>query len=193
MEENKTFQDRVTPWIKECFGIEVASDHAERSHRFLEEALELVQVAGCTKSEVLQLVDYVFDRPKGEVKQEVGGVMVTLASLCSAHGINMHECGEEELKLVWEKIEKIRAKWKTKPEHSPLLMPIEKFICYKEVDKQTPEIGEWVVVLRGNGEYTEWISKGRRIQTGTWVIKEANGLNYENSTPTHWIEFPNKR
>jgi hypothetical protein len=73
-----------------------------------------------TRSEAHQLVDYTFDRPVGELHQEVGGVMVTLAALCLASNANMHESGETELARIWTKIEKIRAKQAAKPKHSPL-------------------------------------------------------------------------
>ena len=116
----QTFQARVRPWMIECFGAEIASDGMERNHRFLEEALELVQACGCTRSEAHQLVDYVFDRPAGEKQQEVGGVMVTLAALCLAQSLDMHEAGETELARIWTKVEQIRAKQAAKPKHSPL-------------------------------------------------------------------------
>lgn len=103
-----------------CFGAEVTCDRDERNHRFLEEALELVQSCGATKSECHQLVDYVYGRPVGVTAQEVGGVMVTLAALCSAQGVGMQYCGEVELARVWTKIEQIRAKQATKPKLSPL-------------------------------------------------------------------------
>jgi hypothetical protein len=114
------FQRRVHEWILACFGSEIGSDRIERNHRFIEEALELVQANGCTRSEALQLVAYVYDRPVGEPHQEVGGVMNTLAALCTASGLDMAECGETELTRVWTKVEKIRAKQAAKPKHSPL-------------------------------------------------------------------------
>ena len=115
-----SFQVRVAPWMQECFGLEVSSNVEERNHRFLEEALELVQAGGSTADECHQLVDYVYGRPSGELSQEVGGVMVTLAALCLAQGLDMHEDGEAELKRVWGCIEKIRAKQAAKPPMSPL-------------------------------------------------------------------------
>lgn len=115
-----SFQDRVLPWLNTCFGEVIAGDIAERNHRFVEEALELVQACGCTASEAHQLVDYVFGRPIGERTQETGGVMVTLAALCLAHGLDMHEAGETELARIWTKVEAIRAKQAAKPKHSPL-------------------------------------------------------------------------
>lgn len=114
------FQHRVQPWLLACFGAEIAADKIERNHRFLEEALELVQACGCTASEAHQLVDYVFGRPLGEPAQEVGGVMVTLAALCLAQGLDMHQAGETELTRIWSKVEAIRAKQAAKPKHSPL-------------------------------------------------------------------------
>jgi hypothetical protein len=117
-----TFQQRVQPWLLECFGAEIAADRVERNHRFLEESLELVQALGCTPSEAHQLVDYVFGRPVGDPPQEVGGVMVTLAALCLASGLDMHDAGEVELARISapELVAKIRAKQAAKPKHSPL-------------------------------------------------------------------------
>jgi len=116
------FQQRVQPWLLECFGAEIAADRVERNHRFLEESLELVQSLGCTASEAHQLVDYVFGRPVGDPSQEVGGVMVTLAALCLASGLDMRDAGEVELARISvpEIVTKIRAKQAAKPKHSSL-------------------------------------------------------------------------
>lgn len=117
---SQKFQQRVQPWMMTCFGPEISADRRERNHRFLEEALELVQSCGCTASEAHQLVDYVYGRPWGEPAQEAGGVMVTLAALCLANGLDMQACGETELARIWTKVEAIRAKQAAKPKHSPL-------------------------------------------------------------------------
>jgi len=114
------YQTRVKDWMLACFGEEISNDKMERNHRFLEEALELVQSLGCTKHEAMQLVDYVYDRPIGEPYQEVGGVMVTLAALCLANGLDMQADGETELARIWTKVERIREKQANKPNHSPL-------------------------------------------------------------------------
>ena len=114
------FQDRVTVWLHECFGLSIAEDKQERNHRFIEEALELVQSCECTKEEVLILVDYVYDRPAGEKFQEIGGVMNTLAALCTAHRVDMMLAGHREVDRCWMKLESIREKQKTKPKNSPL-------------------------------------------------------------------------
>lgn len=117
-----SFQSRVAVWMQKCFGQVISADTVERNHRFLEEALELVQACGCSHSEAHQLVDYVFGRPVGEMHQEVGGVQVTLAALCEAQGLDMHRDGETELERINDPVtvEKIRAKQAAKPKHSPL-------------------------------------------------------------------------
>lgn len=118
------FQARVQPWMMECFGTEIASDRMERNHRFFEEATEAVQANRMTRSEAHQLVDYTYDRPVGELHQEIGGVMVTLAALCLASGEDMHAAGETELARIWTKVDTIRAKQAAKPQHSPLPMQV---------------------------------------------------------------------
>lgn len=117
-----SFQSRVARWLKWCFGIEIAMDVKERNHRFLEEALEVVQASGCTRSEAHQLVDYVFSRPVGELKQEYGGAMVTLMAHAVATGNDLNACGEAELQRINnpQVMEKVRAKQAAKPKHSPL-------------------------------------------------------------------------
>lgn len=116
------FQNHVNTWMQRCFGPEIASDRRERNHRFLEEALELVQSLDCTREEAHQLVDYVFGRPVGDPSQENGGVLVTLAALCNAAGLKMGRDGMAELDRINtpEIIEKIRCKQAAKPQFSPL-------------------------------------------------------------------------
>jgi hypothetical protein len=115
-----SYQGRVEEWLKACFPPAVRTDRSERTHRFLEEALELAQANGCSREDAIMLVEYVFARPQGQPDQEVGGVMVTLASLCSASGIAMDEAGDRELERNWSRLEAIRAKQQAKPHGSPL-------------------------------------------------------------------------
>lgn len=119
------FQTEVAQWMLKCFTEEIAADKTERNHRFLEEALELVQSIGCTTSEAHQLVDYVYGRDIGDPPQEVGGVMVTLAALCLANNMNMAASGYVELERINdpETVVKIRKKQAAKPKHSPLPIP----------------------------------------------------------------------
>lgn len=119
---DETFQQRVQTWMLECFGQAIAADRAERNHRFLEEALELVQSLDCSADEAHRLVDYVYGRPTGEPVQEAGGVMVTLAALCAASELDMAEAGEQELARISqpETMLRIREKQRNKPAMSPL-------------------------------------------------------------------------
>lgn len=110
-----TFQKRVQDWLIACFGIEDSVNQKERAHRFLEEALELAQAGGCTADEAARMVDYVFSRPTGTISQETGGVMTTLAALCSVHDVDMAQCGEDELISISKRIDAIRQKRLTKP------------------------------------------------------------------------------
>ena len=114
------YQESVDRWLIVCFGEKIARDKVERNHRFMEESLELVQSTGCTKEEVLLLVDYVFSREIGEIEQEVGGVMNTLTALCLSHGIDMQHAGDIELERCFMNVEKIRTKQANKPKFSPL-------------------------------------------------------------------------
>ena len=119
----QSFQDQVAPWMMTCFGAEIAADRLERNDRFIEEALELVQASGYSAERAHQLVGYVFGRDQGDINQEVGGVMVTLAAHCLAHGVDMHAAAETELARVWTKVDAIRAKQASKPRGSALPIP----------------------------------------------------------------------
>ena len=116
----ESFQKRNRAWVVACMGEEAANNKAERNFRFIEEAIELVQSCGCSKEDVLKIVDYVFSRPVGESFQEVGGTMTTLASLCNAQGIGLDFAAEAELARCWTLVDKIRAKALAKRTHSAL-------------------------------------------------------------------------
>ena len=118
------FQKYCWDWLKPVFGGDdsaylKAISREERARRFGEEAIELLQAAGLPKSDVLQLVDYVYSRPVGDEAQEVGGTMVTLASLCEALCYNMTEEGWKEIHRCYqpEIMEKIRNKQISKMLH----------------------------------------------------------------------------
>jgi len=72
------FQHWCWDWMRRCFVRPGSLSVEQRAFRFLEESLELAQACGTTRDEALQLVEYVYARPVGEVKQEIGGVMVTI-------------------------------------------------------------------------------------------------------------------
>lgn len=116
----QSFQARVRTWAIACFGEVIPDDIQERTYRFTEEALELAQACGCSKEDVLKLVEYVFNRPVGERTEEAGAAKLTLAALCSAIQLDLDEVGDAELKRVWGKASVIRAKQAAKPKDSPL-------------------------------------------------------------------------
>ena len=106
------YQAGVRKWMEECFSPGTVSNKRERALRFLDEALELFQAMGCSQQEAQELLTYVFGRPAGEVGQEVGGVMTTLAALCCAADVNLNQAAVLELNRVNspEIMDKIRAK-----------------------------------------------------------------------------------
>ncbi|WBO23980.1 hypothetical protein [Sphingomonas abietis] len=179
----RTFQTRVGPWLLECFGEMIAGDREERNHRFLEEALELVQACGCTASEAHQLVDYVFDRLVGDPAQEVGGVMVTLAALCLANGLDMHRAGEIELARIWAKVDAIRAKQAAKPRHSPL----PEKAARPEDDALIPHLPEHLSAERRCGiQRSAWL-------TGWFVPWSPRNDNENAEGPwSHWVDLAHK-
>ena len=107
-----SFQSKVVEWMKACFGEDdpIAHTVKERSYRFTEEAIELMQATGVTLDEVQALAEWVYNRPPGEVHQEVGGVMTTLAGLCHARGLSIEAEQWKELTRCWANKERIRAK-----------------------------------------------------------------------------------
>ena len=116
------FQERVRRWGMHTFGLVVMRDRRERGFRFCEESLELVQAIGLSKEDVIKLVDYVYGRPIGNIKEEIGGVGTTLASVCTAHDIDMEDCFDNELDLkCWPNSAKIKAKHASKKNKSSSL------------------------------------------------------------------------
>lgn len=115
-----TFHVRAPQWAQSCFGGPAAYNLAERSHRFLEEALELAQATGTTEADALALVAYVYGRPAGDAAQEAGGTMLTLAILASAARVHLPLAAEAELKRVWLNLPRIRAKRAAAMPGSPL-------------------------------------------------------------------------
>ena len=151
-----SFQHRVSHFVSYCFGQAAAKDVLERSHRFLEEALELVQASGATAADAHALVDYVYGRPAGEKAQEVGGVMLTLAALCEVHGLSMDDAGEIELARVWTKVNRIRQKQAAKKADSALPGMIDHEKAHASL---VPKLREMLKRIDGmsNDEYGAWV------------------------------------
>lgn len=93
-------QSRIAAWVRKVFSDEVATNVPERVLRFVEEAIELAQACGTDATTVHRLVDYVFNRPVGEVPQEIAGCMVTLYATAHALGVDAQEELEKEISRI---------------------------------------------------------------------------------------------
>lgn len=110
------YQRQCHDWAFETVGARAACSSTERGVRFLEEAIELAQAVGVHGDIVMQLVRDVYERKPGRVSQEVGGTMLTLASLCEAIDVDMIDEAKRELERVQHPtvIAKVRARQATK-------------------------------------------------------------------------------
>jgi hypothetical protein len=72
---------RSLAWLNKVFGSDTNIE--ERLLRMGEEVNELMQTGGVTREQAHALVDQVYDNPIGDMEQELGGVMVTLAAFCA--------------------------------------------------------------------------------------------------------------
>ena len=121
----RTFQKRCVHWAIDCFGLKLVQNKRERDLRFAEEAIELIQARrNVSKEELIRLVEYTYSRPPGEVRQEVGGVVTTLAVLVETELVQVTtedgqmesvpldflEAGEAEYERIQGLIPQIRAK-----------------------------------------------------------------------------------
>lgn len=93
----------VADWCIAAFGREQAVSLAQRGIRLVEEAIEAAQASGCERDMVHKLVDYVFDRPVGELHQELGGVGVGALALAAAAGLSADECEAREVARILAK------------------------------------------------------------------------------------------
>lgn len=105
-------------WANFVFGEVAPKDRLLRALRFMEEAAELTQAVGLTREDAHTMVDAVYARTPGVVKQEIGGVMLTLMVLGSTCGVDVAAASAEEQARVWSPhmIQKIRARQATKPQ-----------------------------------------------------------------------------
>ena len=88
-------QGFILRWVKDTFG-DRALNPKERGARLVEEALELGQACGLEYPEVGAIVDRVFSRPSGTLKQEIGGVQICLEALAEYYGIEVDDCTNDE-------------------------------------------------------------------------------------------------
>jgi len=89
-------------WLETTFaGTDVQwYEPIERIIRAMEEINELGQVVGATREQAHALVDQVYDKPVGELNQELGGVMVTLAAFAGLMKLSLDDAWREEYDRV---------------------------------------------------------------------------------------------
>lgn len=96
-------QAQIAAWTREAFGVEQATSLPQRAVRLLEEALEAYQAAGGDPGMARKLVDFVFARPVGALRQELGGVGVCALALAAAAGLSADDEERREVERVLAK------------------------------------------------------------------------------------------
>jgi NTP pyrophosphatase (non-canonical NTP hydrolase) len=90
-------------WVERCFGKQQSRDPVMRAIRFLEEAAELAQACGVSPTVARRVIAAVYNRPAGNVAQEVGGTMLTVRTLCAVLSIDADAAFDRELRRVLQK------------------------------------------------------------------------------------------
>lgn len=84
-------------WAIRCFGVEHVTHIPTRAMRVAEEAIELAQAAQVDKETIYRIVDAVYAKPRGNLDQEIGGVMLTLAIFSNSAYVDPNISFETEL------------------------------------------------------------------------------------------------
>ena len=98
------------------FGYDKMSDKRERALRFGEEAMELMRAVGLSLQDVANLMDYEFDRPAGNIEQEIADAGVTLYALADNYDVDVDLAVEREIIRVLRDADAIKAKDAAKPD-----------------------------------------------------------------------------
>jgi hypothetical protein len=77
-------QQQLYAWACAAFGVGEVDNLPQRALRLLEECVEAFQACGGDREMAHKLVDFVFERPVGELHQEIGGISVCLLVLAQA-------------------------------------------------------------------------------------------------------------
>ena len=96
-------QAMIASWAERAFGREEATGLPQRGLRLIEEAIEAFQACGGDETIAHKLVSFVFERPPGEVGQELGGVAVTVLALAAAAGVSADDEEAREIHRVLSK------------------------------------------------------------------------------------------
>lgn len=112
-------------WCRDTFGDTIATDIVERAARLLEEATEVAQAANVPIQMAAAITHRVYNRPKGLLPQEMGGVIVCWSIMAAALGMQPSGIMDEALSDCWGRQDAIRAKLadKIKAGTSPSSIP----------------------------------------------------------------------
>jgi NTP pyrophosphatase (non-canonical NTP hydrolase) len=91
---------RCLIWACETFGAEVAMNPAERLMRFIEEAIELANACDMPRETMEKIVDRVYSRGPGNIKQEAAQCQVTLELFAKVMRIDLDAAATEEFQRV---------------------------------------------------------------------------------------------
>lgn len=97
------WQKRVAAWCAAAFGADHSSNVEQRGLRLAEEAIEAAQAAGCDPATIHKLVDYIYAKPAGELKQELGGVGLCVLAMADAAGFSADDAERIEVNRVLAK------------------------------------------------------------------------------------------
>lgn len=100
----------ATDWVCRCFGDSHFKNVHIRSLRNVEEIVELAQAIGVPRDKILLCVNKVYDKPEGNIENEIGGSLLTLVVLCEAMGKDPEEMLEKEVRRVLAKSPEFFAK-----------------------------------------------------------------------------------
>lgn len=96
-------QSRVAKWCADAFGQEQTTSVEQRGLRLAEETIEAAQAAECNPATLHKLVDYVYARPVGELRQELGGVGLCLLAMANAASLSADDIECAEIARVFSK------------------------------------------------------------------------------------------
>jgi hypothetical protein len=92
-------QERTSEWV-ESRGLHLYKP-VERGCRFWEEWFEFGQALGIPYEDALRILNKVYSKPVGDIRQEAGGAGMTLLALAQANGFSLGEAIEDELDRVY--------------------------------------------------------------------------------------------
>lgn len=87
-------------WSLRCFGHASTWNPRIRALRLAEETIELAQALDVDKEQLKKLIDVIYSREPGKIKQEMGGVMIGISLVGGAVGIEPQDALHDELRRV---------------------------------------------------------------------------------------------